>query len=540
LIYKDYLLGHKSIKHSTILGIVLVAFLTLFVLIFIIYSLNSEHQKEIETIEKKYIKTQKELIKKETLRALKYIAYKDQKDRGKKSISQIQSDIVDAIEHMRDTRDGTGYIFIYTFDGINIADPILKHNSGKNLLHVEDKNGKKVIQELIDISKKEDGGYVEYVWNKPISNILAPKISYAISYKPWKWMLGSGVYLDNVYSEIEKKKLAYKSRVSRYIIGILSLATLLFFIGTFTYKYFASTITNDINYIEHSLKEVSSLYKTIDIQHLQYKEFIKITNYINSMVVELKQKSLKLEDLNQNLEKKVEIKTKKLKSAKDFAESVVEAQDRFIKNAIHEINTPLSIMITNIDLYRISNPPNRYLTKIEAAAKIIHNIYNDLSYSAKKDYLTYDKTTINFSNFLNDRLEFFSEVAQGNHISISKHITADIKIEFNETQLQRICDNNISNAIKYSFQDSTIEIYLLKKDSNVIFQVVNSGKLIEFSNRVFERFYREDSSRGGFGIGLNIVKEICDNNNVAIELDSQNSSSSFKYTFKGIDENFAS
>lgn len=100
---------------------------------------------------------------------------------------------------MRDERDGTGYIFIYTFDGINIADPILKKNAGKNLLDIEDPNGKKVIYELIEVSKAKEGGFVEYVWNKPVSNILAPKISYAASYEPWRWMVGAGVYLDDVH-----------------------------------------------------------------------------------------------------------------------------------------------------------------------------------------------------------------------------------------------------------------------------------------------------------------------------------------------------
>lgn len=54
---------------------------------------------------------------------------------------------MDTIENMRDTSEGSGYIFIYTFDGVNKADPILKQNAGKNLINLKDPNGKLVIKE---------------------------------------------------------------------------------------------------------------------------------------------------------------------------------------------------------------------------------------------------------------------------------------------------------------------------------------------------------------------------------------------------------
>ncbi len=145
----------KSIKQANAFSISLVAILTIFILIFIIYKLYEEGNLNVKDIEKEYIKNQKELIKKETIRTLNFIAFKHQKDGDKKSLKEIQSEVVDAIEQMRDKRDGSGYIFIYTFDGVNIADPILKQNVGKNLLDIEDPNGKKVIQELIEVSKKE-------------------------------------------------------------------------------------------------------------------------------------------------------------------------------------------------------------------------------------------------------------------------------------------------------------------------------------------------------------------------------------------------
>jgi signal transduction histidine kinase len=527
----------ESIKKANAFSISLVAVLTIFVLIFIIYTLHKENSVNIENIEKEYIQTQKELIKHETNRALKYIAFKHQKDGETKPLKEIQSDIVDAIEQMRNERDGTGYIFIYTFDGVNIADPILKENAGKNLLNMKDPNGKRVIYELIKVSKEDDGGFVEYVWNKPVTNKLAPKVSYAISYKPWGWMIGSGVYLDDIHKAVKEKEFAAKNRISKYIVGILSLSMLLFMIGMAIYRYFSMTVSDDINYIQERLQLVSTNYEKINPKNLRYTEFNKIANYINSMVEEIIAKNIALEDLNKNLEERVEQKTQRLNSAKEFAESVALKQDKFIKNATHEINTPLSIILTNIDLYNMNNSKNRHITKVEAGVKIIHNIYNDLSYITKKDRIEYKKSVINFSNFLEERVEFFNEVALGNQIGLNSQIEPNLRVFFNEIELQRVCDNNISNAIKYSKTGKNVTVKLYEDKKDILFEVISQGESIANPDKLFDRFYREANARGGFGIGLNIVKEICGKYGVLIEVISQNSQNSFKYTFRKHDEN---
>lgn len=538
------LLRIRSINHASALSMVLVAALTLMVVLSIIYMLHIEYDKEIDNIQERYLQIEKKLIKKETMRALNFISYKYKKDAGKKPLEELQSEIVDAIEQMRNDRDGTGYIFIYTFDGVNIADPIQKQNAGKNLLHIKDIRGKEVIRELIEVSRKPEGGYVEYFWKKPMTDISAPKISYAASFEPWHWMVGSGIYLDDVYKEIEKKKFEHRNRVSKFIVGILSIATFLFIFGMLVYRYFAMTITSDIDYIQERLAKAAKSYEALDPAKIRYREFGKIAGYINRMLSELKEQRDKLEDLNQNLEKRVAQKTRKLQDAKEFAEEVLQSQERFIKNAIHEINTPLSIILTNIDLYNLKHSKNRYLSKIEAGVKIIHNIYNDLSYIAKKDHIVHTRTKLDISGFLYSRADFFNEVAIGNSVALQTYIEPGLKIDFNETQLQRVCDNTISNAIKYSFANAMVYIRLTRKGKKVMMEIVNMGEKIENPEKVFKRYYRASTSRGGFGIGLNIVKEICDKNGVKIEIESRNGFNHFRYYFyscmtKENDENIA-
>ena len=240
----------------------------------------------------------------------------------------------------------------------------------------------------------------------------------------------------------------------------------------------------------------------------------------------IKLKTNMLEDLNKNLEFKVNEKTKELTN-------LIESQKKFIKNSVHEINTPLTIIQTNIDLLKMKIPNNKYITNIESGSKIIQYIYDDLSYLIKRDRVIYNKEYLDFSKILISRLDFFDEIAVSNSLNFVSDIENDIYIKFNTTELQRIIDNNLSNAIKYSFSKSSITVNLhYIDDEEIEFSVTTNSKKIENEMKIFDDFYRENNARGGFGLGLKIVKDICDKNLVIIYLNSNDKETKFTYRFK--------
>ncbi|CAI6151579.1 MAG: hypothetical protein SPLUMA1_SPLUMAMAG1_01307 [uncultured Sulfurimonas sp.] len=138
--------------------------------------------------------------------------------------------------------------------------------------------------------------------------------------------------------------------------------------------------------------------------------------------------------------------------------------DNFIKDSMHEINTPLSIINVNIDLYNRKNEENKYMQRMKAATKVLSNIYDDMDYLIKHKRLKYEKHEIGIKEFLEERVEYFSEVARMKNIIINKKLQECGTVNMNEKQLQRVIDNNISNAIKYSYENSTIDIALYMKD----------------------------------------------------------------------------
>jgi len=211
---------------------------------------------------------------------------------------------------------------------------------------------------------------------------------------------------------------------------------------------------------------------------------------------------------------------------------VNERLDNFIKDSVHEINTPLSIINVNIDLFNRKHESSKYLQRIKAATKTLSNIYNDMEYLIKNKTLSQERERINFSTFLRERIFYFKEIAAMQSITIAGEVDEGLFITFNPVQLQRIIDNNLSNAIKYSHEYSIVTVTLHSNKKGCVLQFQDYGIGIEDTQMIFERYYREESGKAGFGIGLNIVKSILDEYHITLQVNSApQRGSTFTYTF---------
>jgi signal transduction histidine kinase len=155
-----------------------------------------------------------------------------------------------------------------------------------------------------------------------------------------------------------------------------------------------------------------------------------------------------------------------------------------------------------------------------------------MDYLIKNERVVFEYETINLSHYLQERIDYFQEVAALRNITIESHILEGVTLNFNVTQLQRIIDNTLSNAIKYSYEDGKIEIILEAHTDHCSMVFKDYGVGIKTSEQIFERYYRENLEKGGFGIGLNIVKSIIDKTGISLYVDSHyGKGSAFIYTF---------
>lgn len=189
----------------------------------------------------------------------------------------------------------------------------------------------------------------------------------------------------------------------------------------------------------------------------------------------------------------------------------------FFNDAMHELKTPLGVASINLEILETRNKQTH---RIKAALKQMKITYEDVEFFIKNDKIRFQKKVLNFSDFLYKRIRFSSTIAHSKKIQIISKISPNIKVFLSNIEATRLVDNNLSNAIKYSNEGSKINIYLTSNDDFAIFKVQDFGCGIKNTNAIWQRYTRQNSSQGGFGLGLNIVMKICSKNDILYEVNS--------------------
>ena len=195
--------------------------------------------------------------------------------------------------------------------------------------------------------------------------------------------------------------------------------------------------------------------------------------------------------------------------------------DNFIKDATHEINTPISIINTNIEMVDSSNltqRENKILNRVKIASRTLETVYKDLKFTTLENGNNQESKEFNLKDIVLERVEYFSLLTESKKLTINLKLE-DLYIVADSKLIARLVDNLISNAIKYNRNGGIINISISKKKLTV----EDSGIGIKKENldKLFTRYSRFNNSEGGFGLGLNIVKQIVDIYNLKIDITSE-------------------
>lgn len=241
-------------------------------------------------------------------------------------------------------------------------------------------------------------------------------------------------------------------------------------------------------------------------------------------------KDLALRLFVQNTNDEFESISKTLNEMLDHVEHSVKNIKQFSSDASHELRTPLTIIQGELELYKkgklSKEEIHETLLNIDIEQKKLQNIIDDFLLLARLD-----KDVINPENSLLDKVVF--DVIEINLMNIENKglnlefdIDEDLEVLFNEKYLFIVINNLLTNAVKYT-QKGSIKIEAKNKNGHIYFSVKDTGIGISKEDipRIFERFYRADEVRtnaeDGVGIGLSIVKKICDSFHFKIEVSSQ-------------------
>lgn len=193
----------------------------------------------------------------------------------------------------------------------------------------------------------------------------------------------------------------------------------------------------------------------------------------------------------------------------------LEKQKRFITDAGHELKTPLAVISANIDVLELESGKSEWTSSIRNQIKRMNSLVKNMLTLSRMDeermHVVY--SDFDLSDTVRETAQSFEAIAESAskkyHVSIEDniHITGDRNSIIQLTSLL------LDNAMKYSSENGSINV-LLSQDKNIVLEVSNTSDCIPTGNldRLFDRFYRSDSSRsretGGFGIGLSVARAI--------------------------------
>lgn len=204
-----------------------------------------------------------------------------------------------------------------------------------------------------------------------------------------------------------------------------------------------------------------------------------------------------------------------------------EKINNFIKDTTHELNTPISAIMMSTEN---NNLTEKQIERVRLSAIRISEIYKDLTYIflEKSDEKKVTKN-LRLDLVIKEQLIYFKPLA------LKKRININLKLEkfeysINKDDFIRLLNNLISNAIKYNKISGNIDISLKNNELKISDTGIgiNKNKLKD----IYKRYYRATNEQGGFGLGLNIVNHVCNENNISIKVDSkENKSTTFTLKF---------
>lgn len=207
------------------------------------------------------------------------------------------------------------------------------------------------------------------------------------------------------------------------------------------------------------------------------------------------------------------------KMAGELSKSEVLKTD-FISNVSHEIKTPVSVIMNYAkaldDDTLDKETRKKYLNILQDSCKSLSTLVTNILKLNKLENqkLNIEIERFNLSESISSCILRFEDIIERKDILLECDIEEDIYINSNESYLELVWNNLISNALKFTEKDGTVKVYLKKVDDEYIIKVSDTGCGIdeETGKHIFDKFYQGDTShqKEGNGLGLPLVKKVID------------------------------
>ncbi len=211
--------------------------------------------------------------------------------------------------------------------------------------------------------------------------------------------------------------------------------------------------------------------------------------------------------------------------------------DFLLKMAAHEYGIPLAVINTSLQMQKMEYEDTEYLRAISSASATLQSVYKDMAYFLTFESKEIEPVHINLGEFVAARAAYLKVLAMAydNTFEILE-MDEDGLIYMSESELERVVDNILSNAVKHSIKGGVIKVRVKLTDENkLLLEVENESKQIQNMTKLFEEFYRGESGRGGLGLGLYLALKICERNKASITASSDDGKVVFNVAFNKVE-----
>lgn len=189
-------------------------------------------------------------------------------------------------------------------------------------------------------------------------------------------------------------------------------------------------------------------------------------------------------------------------------------QKSFISDASHELKTPLTVIMANLDIALKNPEESKWVSVARGEAEYMKKLLDSLLFLARNDEnkMLSKQDIVSVSELAEELTLAFEAIAFEKSLNLESEVTPFLFVKGDGDLLRQLLSILLENAIKYTPKNNSIYLRLRSKQEKIIFSLRNTGTFLapDRMNHIFDRFFRVDEARskGGYGLGLSIAKKI--------------------------------